>query len=202
MVISYKVIFCSNKNYEFAKKTHFRQKNVENKNWGKSEKSKCHFFSARKHCSSFVTPVLGTDFFHGDLVIAVKSRCTHHNPLLYHNRSGGFCILETASCNQIKWGFNMFFLSFLKVLWFGSWMFFVCALAWISGSSWETLMGAICWNRAQHRGVANVRTRPHNRVWIGAGDHGYLLTNPLFSRWSMTNGMVTVDRKKKMNTNN
>lgn len=69
----------------------------------------------------------------------------------------------------------------LKYTTFRSGFFFLMP-SWTSASNWSTLMDARWLYSAQHSGVANVKHKPQNRVWIGALAQGNRFNTPFFSR--------------------
>lgn len=63
-------------------------------------------------------------------------------------------------------------------------------------------MAALWLKNAQPKGVAKIKTKPQNRVWMGALALGKRLRKPPFSNLLMSKGVSTEKKlKKKQNKN-
>lgn len=68
---------------------------------------------------------------------------------------------------------------------------FFLILSWRWGSKLDTAIDAFWLNNAQHNGVANVKTNPQNKIWIGELAHGIRFKRPFLSRTSIKTGVRT-----------
>lgn len=73
---------------------------------------------------------------------------------------------------------------------------FFLILSWRWGSKLDTAIDAFWLNNAQHNGVANVKTKPQNKIWIGVLAHGIRFKIPFLSRTSIKTGVKTIWREE------